>query len=183
MATGRSYERKFCHGNKGLAMASVLKRKLRLSMVPKFRFYRPEPVNSTSIHFERSLISWKFISRNIVSTQEGDQSAQMNKQHKMTWHKSVLFLRSFEMTDTHPSCHGSGQRIRVEVALFTVILWPLSYVGRDFQADLRLREGTTFAVYLLIRLLPFAQTSPGKTQNHHRSPILITRCPLFTSLA
>lgn len=60
---------------------------------------------------------------------------------------------------------------------------PLSYVGRDFQADLRLREGTAFAVYLLIHLLPFAQTSPGKTQNHHRSPIVIIRCPLFTSLA
>lgn len=106
-------------------MASVLKRKFpiywRLSMVPKFRSSRAELVKSTSIHLERSLISWKFIGRKIFSAQEGDQSVQMNKQHKMIRHKRVIFLRSFGMTDKHSSCHGSGPRIRVEVGILTVI--------------------------------------------------------------
>lgn len=123
--TGRSYERKFVTLTRGWAMALVLKRKLpiywRLSMVPKVRSYRPKLVNSTSIRLERSLISWKFISRNIASAQEGDQSVQMSKQHKMIRHKRVIFLRSFGMTDPHSSCHGSDQRIRVEVASLTVI--------------------------------------------------------------
>lgn len=152
-------------------------------MVPNFRFYRPELVNSTSINFERSLISWKFISRNIVSTQEGDQSVQMSKQYKMARHKRVIFLRSFEMTDTHSSCHGSGQRIRVEVALLTVIHMAFILCRSRLPSRSTITGRNNLRCLPLIHLLPFAQTSPGKIQNHYQSPVLIIRCPLFTSLA
>lgn len=53
---------------------------------------------------------------------------------------------------------------------------------RAFQTGPRLLEGVTFAAYLLIHLLPFAQYSPGRMQNQHQSLTLIIRYPLFTSL-
>lgn len=74
-------------------------------------------------------------------------------------------------------CHDSAKRIRVRncIAFRDIMAF---YVYRDFQAGLRLRGGTTFTVlYLLIHLLPFAQTSPGKAQNQHWSSILIILSP------
>lgn len=155
-------------------------------MVHKLSFYRPEPVSSTSIHFERSLISWKFISHNILSnTGRGSKCiVQISRQHEMTYHK-VISLRSFEMTDAQSSCHGSAQNIRVEVALHSMI--HMAFI----LCLSRLPSSSTITGRDNLRwLLPsYSSTSfrSNLTRQDAKSTLVansfIIRCSLFTSLA